>query len=1023
MKYAVAGEKPEMAVLTHSKGTGQGYFMLMIQPKLDAELAQAPPRDLVFLVDASGSMSGEPLDKAKETMRHFFRLSKPSDTVQVITFANRAENLFEKPLPATQDNVERALNFTQQIRASGGTEMLTGIRKVLNEPADPNRVRIVVMLTDGQIGNEAEIIEEVGKCAGDQIRFWTIGIGSSPNRFLIDGVAKLGGGMSGVLDLATDPKELVSRIVYRIHRAQLANIQIDWNDLSVYEIFPRRIPELWAGSPVILHGRYAGGGETQIELSGAAEGKPLTFSLNVTLPNVNSEHGVLSTVWARKKIEDISAQMYYADTPEVVEEITRVALTHRLISQYTSFVAVDESEAQLVSRQANPPRQVVVPVPMPAGTDFEGVFGRRRLVRFEADFADFEMVNSPVLRDTSPSAPMNVPLSEPVMAPHQSRRMHHFEQPVRRKLAAAKNTWKASVNASRFSHTPATHMNTANTISRADFSELHSPNYAPPKSDVIDARDDYYEPRHRTIADADAWLNDGLYEDAHVVFADAEKLQNHGNLEAARLRYQHVLGLLAGIDDADEIYPAAAKAIFAITEEIGRNRAGTHPRLNRKLDLVIRHQPLGDAIRTVVKEGGFKLELIDGSLEDAGDLLNLTDLRVTYLDLRNATVIQALDWLLAPYHLTWEMKGADTITVGTSRRLHAASAWGYEIAHLAIPSETEFKKFKSEEDVENALSDFLQGVRIVIDQKDDSGLNPGSAVLIDTSRLLVYGEPHIHAKVKMLLEALRDNQLDIAATAGRNLSKKERTSLKALQQLTAKRWEMGAKDREEAAAKGAREHVESSMVDTPWQLLAEAVRGSVDLEALTLLQPAWDNPHLGEIDSKLLVRAAWCIGMAAIAIPDDAELTTLADKALSTVKAKKVLNPNHIDDSSGLTPLYAALLLQDGDAQNKQVGNAVKSLAMMSQRSWDGTTRLIAKGWLSTSPEVDRKLSNAISAHEIEGDDNVLLTSLLAKRRGGGLWQTFREEMPSIVGKQRLNGHLVVLVNRLESGPLAFNSK
>ena len=371
--------------------------------------------------------------------------------------------------------------------------------------------------------------------------------------------------------------------------------------------------------------------------------------------------------------------------------------------------------------------------------------------------------------------------------------------------------------------------------------------------------------------------------------------------------------------------------------------------------------------------------------------------------------------------------------MGNERRRHhyrrhiaaptGPSAWGYEVAHLAIPSETEFKKFKSEEDIGNALGKFLEGVRIAIDQKDDTGLNPGSAVLIDSSRLLVYGEPRIHAKVKMLLEALRDDQLDIVETAGRNLSKKARTSLKALQQLTAKRWEMGAKDREEAAAKGAREHIESSLDDTPWQLLAEAVRGSVDFEALTLLQSAWDNPHLGEIDSELLTRAAWCIGMAARATPEDTELATLAEKSVSTVKAMKLWKPKDDEDYDDLAPLYAALLLRDGGARNSQVDGAVKSLVRSDDSSWDGTTRLIARGWFSASPEVDGKLSNAIAAHEINGDDNVLLTSLLAKRRGGQLWQTFREEMPSIVGKQRLNGHLVVLVNRLELGPLAFNSK
>ena len=418
MKYAVVGEKPEMAVLAHSKGADQGYFMLMIQPKLDAELVKAPPREVVFLVDVSGSMSGEPTEKVKEAMRHFFRLSKPDDTVQVITFAGSANRLFEKPVPATEENVSRTLHFTQQIQAGGGTEMLKGIRMVLNEPVDPERVRIVVMLTDGYIGNEAEIIEEVGKRVGDQVRFWAIGIGSSPNRFLIDGVAKQGGGMSGVIEIETDPKELVSQIVERIHRAQLAKIQIDWNKLSVSEIFPRRIPELWAGRPVIVFGRYADGGKTRIKLTGVAEGKPLSYSLDVTLPREQPKHGVLSKMWARKKIEDISAQMYYADSPEVIEEITQVALAYRLMSQYTSFVAVDESEVQLASQKAKPPRQVLVPVPLPAGVEFDGIFGGNDTLKADASVSYMQSSRTGSLTlSYSPTSPQG---SSSVRAPGRS---------------------------------------------------------------------------------------------------------------------------------------------------------------------------------------------------------------------------------------------------------------------------------------------------------------------------------------------------------------------------------------------------------------------------------------------------------------------------------------------------------------------------------------------------------------------------------------------------------------------------
>ena len=374
MKYAVVGEKPEMAVLAHSNGPQQGYFMLMIQPKLDAELAEAPPREIVFLVDISGSMRGEPTQKVKETMHHFLRLTKPNDTVQVITFASQAAKLFEKSVPATQANIEHALNFTQQIRGGGGTEMLNAIKLVLNEPIDPERVRIIVMLTDGYIGNEGAIIAEIDRRAGDQIRFSAIGIGTSPNRYLIDGVAKHGGGLADAIELNTDPGPLVAQIAERIHRAQLAKIQIDWNELSVYETYPRRIPELWPGRPVIMFGRYAAGGSREIRLSGSAEGKPLKYKLHVTLPDAQPAHDVLSKVWARKKIEDLSSQLHTADVPEVIAEITDIALAYRLMTQYTSFVAVDENDMQPINQEAKAPRQIVVPLPLPEGTDFSGVY-------------------------------------------------------------------------------------------------------------------------------------------------------------------------------------------------------------------------------------------------------------------------------------------------------------------------------------------------------------------------------------------------------------------------------------------------------------------------------------------------------------------------------------------------------------------------------------------------------------------------------------------------------------------------
>ena len=182
----------------------------MLQPRqLDDELAKAPPRELCFIIDVSGSMSGQPTAKVREIMERFFERAKPEDRIQVVTFASRAERLFSGYVPASKQNVERALGFTRSLRGGGGTQMLEGIRAVLQDPVDPERVRIVMLLSDGYIGNEAEIIREVGQRTGDRLRFWSLGIGSSPNRYLIDGVAAQGGGDSAVVGLGDDTRELV----------------------------------------------------------------------------------------------------------------------------------------------------------------------------------------------------------------------------------------------------------------------------------------------------------------------------------------------------------------------------------------------------------------------------------------------------------------------------------------------------------------------------------------------------------------------------------------------------------------------------------------------------------------------------------------------------------------------------------------------------------------------------------------------------------------------------------------------
>ena len=519
--------------------------------------------------------------------------------------------------------------------------------------------------------------------------------------------------------------------------------------------------------------------------------------------------------------------------------------------------------------------------------------------------------------------------------------------------------------------------------------------------------------------------------DAQKVFAEAQDLQKQGKLEAARLRYQQTLGLQGAVfhEDQHGIVSNAVRTIATLTEEINQKRAEAHPRLNQRLDMVVRNQPLDDAIRAVVEAGGFQLDLVSGSLEDAMALRNLPELRETYLDLRPATVWQGLELLIAPYHLTWQMKDADTITVGTTRRFHSPSAWGYAVADLVVPLEQEISEETvtieksaaiAEKSVAKVVKTFLKAIRTITGQKTDSILTPGSAMLIDFGLLVVYGEPSTHEKVQAFITALRDGRMAIVKIAGRKLSSKDRAFLKTLQTRTIARWKSRTGARKKEAREQALQRVAANLDPAPWQLLAEAIRGGVDLEALAMLQIAWDDPHIKKADSERVMRSAWCIIAAAQAVPTNTELVALSEKVLSTVKDIKIRKPRYSYPSDHLAVLYAGLASQDGDALSSQVDDVIKSMAKVHEDSNLWTTRIIAEGLFSPSARNESRLLEAILAHEIDGNDHVLLTSLIAKRRGGQLWETFSQEMPDIVEGQWLYTEVELILNQLEASELAF---
>jgi Ca-activated chloride channel homolog len=373
LKFDVAGKKISDAVMTH-RGAQGGFFTLILQPPERVTAADVTPKELVFVLDTSGSMEGFPIEKAKETMKLALDNLYPEDTFNLITFSGDTHVLFPQPVPATRENLQRAQSFLASRQGSGGTEMMSAIRAALAPSDEQDHVRIVCFMTDGEVGNDMEIISEVQK--HPNARVFAFGIGSSPNRFLLDKIAEQGRGEVEYVTLEDDGSAAARRFHERIRNPLLTDIEIDWAGLPVADVYPKRLPDLFSVKPLILTGRYTSAARGVIRLRGNLAGQNFVKEIPVELPESQTEHDSLATLWARTRIDDLMSQDYAGiqnDDPQldVRESITQLGLEYRLMTQFTSFVAVEE----MTVTDGGQPRRIDVPVEMPEGMSREGVFG------------------------------------------------------------------------------------------------------------------------------------------------------------------------------------------------------------------------------------------------------------------------------------------------------------------------------------------------------------------------------------------------------------------------------------------------------------------------------------------------------------------------------------------------------------------------------------------------------------------------------------------------------------------------
>ncbi|MDJ0747585.1 MAG: VIT domain-containing protein [Xenococcaceae cyanobacterium MO_167.B27] len=345
LRYQVMGAKTQATVLTQRNQQG-GHFATYLIPAVNYKPEQIVPKDVIFLIDTSGSQRGEAIEQSKELMRQFISGLNQDDTFNIIDFANSTSKLADEPLANTRENRAQALAYVSKLDANGGTELMNGINTVLNFPAAADgRLRSIVLLSDGLIGNDEEVIRQIREKLQPGNRLYSFGVGHSTNRFLLNRLAELGRGTVTILPPKEDAVEVADKFFREINNPVVTNIEVKWiGEGKAPEIYPQQSPDLFASQPLILYGRKQDSKNGKLKIIGTvAGGQSYEKVLDVNFQQV-SGNSAIAQLWGRSRIKDLMNQMYGRENPEGVSAVTETALDYNLLSKYTAFVAVDDSK-------------------------------------------------------------------------------------------------------------------------------------------------------------------------------------------------------------------------------------------------------------------------------------------------------------------------------------------------------------------------------------------------------------------------------------------------------------------------------------------------------------------------------------------------------------------------------------------------------------------------------------------------------------------------------------------------------
>lgn len=334
--------EPLATIFTEQKDGATYALLMLLPPTLDNEKAPRVPRDLTFIIDRSGSMAGTSIEQAKSALVDALSRLTAQDRFNIIQFNHTVRSLFPMPQPVTTKTVQQAIRYTEHLTADGGTEILPALRQALKSPQDSTRLQQIILITDGQVGNEEELFELLHHRVGSR-RLFTIGIGSTPNSHLMRKAAESGRGTFTYIGNVNEVKSKLDGLFKKLEHPVLNDLTTETAGWSGLEQFPATITDLYEGEPIVLAFK-ADSLPAQAVLHGQVGAAP--WSLPVSFNHAKS-HGGLSVYWARQKISALMDETYKGGDQEAIRKaVLDVALTHHLVSRYTSLVAVDVTQAR-----------------------------------------------------------------------------------------------------------------------------------------------------------------------------------------------------------------------------------------------------------------------------------------------------------------------------------------------------------------------------------------------------------------------------------------------------------------------------------------------------------------------------------------------------------------------------------------------------------------------------------------------------------------------------------------------------